>query len=115
MYFCCVLPVSAVCTCDGKVNAYFFKFSFPQDMFTILLFGLAFVFWAFFSFFVHVLVAVFFPVVSGLLLGLWIYLWRNVKEFFHQLGMDPTQHVGTVYRKLPAGSGGGGGRSLMLT
>ena len=77
-----------------------------QDMFTITLVALLFVFWAFFSFFIHVLVAVMFPVMSGLLLGFWIYMWRNVKEFFHYLGVDTSQHQGTVYRKLPAGSGG---------
>ncbi len=89
-------------------------------MLTILLVGLAFVFWAFFSFFVHVLVAVFFPVAAGLLLGLWIYLWRNVKELFHLLGGEDSSsssssssaHAGTVYRKLPAGSGT---RSLLMT
>ncbi len=85
-----------------------------QDLLTIVLFGLAFVFWAFFSFFVHVLVAVFFPVAAGLVLGFWIYLWRNVRDLFQQLGRvgmgaggtegDPS-HGGTVYRKLPAGSG----------
>ena len=100
-------------------------------MFTILLVGLVFVFWAFFSFFVHVLVAVFFPVLAGLLLGFWIYMWRNVKAFFHALGDDGDlaggggggggggrraaaagATGGTVYRKLPAGSGT---RSLLMT
>ena len=84
-----------------------------QDMLTILMVGLVFVFWAFFSFFVHVLVAVLFPVMSGLLLGFWIYMWRNVKEFFHNLGVDDSLLLGqsasgTVYRKLPPpGSGRG--------
>jgi hypothetical protein len=82
-----------------------------QDMFTIVLVGLLFVFWAFFSFFVHVLVAVFFPVLAGLVLGFWIYLWKNVKELFHMLGIDNSQHQGTVYRKLPAGAGT---RSLII-
>ena len=94
-------------------------------MFTILLVGLVFVFWAFFSFFVHVLVAVFFPVLAGLVLGFWIYMWRNVKAFFHALGDDgdgaaggggpgggQRAAAGTVYRKLPAGSGT---RSLLMT
>ncbi len=89
-------------------------------MLTILVVGLAFVFWAFFSFFVHVLVAVFFPVAAGLLLGVWIYLWRNVKELFHLLGGEDGgasgsaggAGAGTVYRKLPAGSGT---RSLLMT
>jgi hypothetical protein len=53
-------------------------------------------------------VAVFFPVVAGFLLGLWVYMWRNVKELFHALGGEDSalqQHQGTVYRKLPAAAG----------
>ena len=53
-----------------------------QDMFTIILMGLMFVAWAFLSFFVHILVAIFFPVVAGGLLGLWIYMWRNTRDLF---------------------------------
>ena len=76
-------------------------------MFTIIILGLTFVFWAFFSFFVHVFIAINFPIIAGLLLGFWIYIWRNVKELFHLLAVDTSsQHQGTVYRKLPAGSGG---------
>ena len=51
-------------------------------MFTIILMGLIFVAWAFLSFFVHILVAIFFPVVAGGLLGLWIYMWRNTRDLF---------------------------------
>ena len=84
-----------------------------QDLTTTVLVGLICIFWAFFSFFVHVLVAVFFPVVAGLILGFWIYMWRNVRELFIELGADALlqQHQGTVYRKLPAGSGT---RSLLV-
>ena len=45
----------------------------------ILVMGCVFVFWAFFSFFVHMLVAVLFPVVAGLVLGFWVYMWRWVQ------------------------------------
>jgi hypothetical protein len=51
-------------------------------MFTIVIMGIVFVAWAFLSFFVHILVAIFFPVVSGGLLGLWIYMWRNTRDLF---------------------------------
>jgi hypothetical protein len=51
-------------------------------MFTIVIMGIIFVAWAFLSFFVHILVAIFFPVVSGGLLGLWIYMWRNTRDLF---------------------------------
>jgi hypothetical protein len=61
---------------------------------------------AFASFFVHILVAVFFPVVAGLILGLWIYAWRNVKEHFHALG-DP-------YRSGGGGNGAANGGLLLL-
>lgn len=74
-----------------------------QDLLTIGFVSLIFVFWAFFSFFVHVLVAILFPVLAGLTLGWWIYTWRNVKEVFHTLGVDLDQHQGTIYRKLPPG------------
>ncbi len=90
-----------------------------QDSLAIAFVALLFVFGAFFSFFVHVLVAVLFPVAAGLILGFWIYMWRNVKEFFHLLGADAAQHTGTVYRKLPPPNASGvgvssvGSRSLL--
>ena len=43
---------------------------------------LTFVTWAFLSFFVHVLVAIVFPILAGSVLGLHIYLWRNVKDVY---------------------------------
>merc|ERR1712020_223628 len=52
------------------------------DMIYIILTTILFVSWAFLSFFVHILVAIFFPVVSGAFLGLWISAWRNVREHF---------------------------------
>jgi len=85
-----------------------------QDALMILAMGLLFVFWAFFSFFVHMLVAVLFPVVAGLVLGFWVYMWRNVAEHFGKLGTDSSDsgpHQATLYRKLPAGSGT---RSLLI-
>jgi len=75
-----------------------------QDMVTIIFMGICFVAWAFLSFFVHILVAIFFPVVSGAILGLWIYMWRNSRDLFQIYGIDVTQHEGTIYRKLPAGT-----------
>ena len=40
----------------------------------------------FLSFFVHVLLAILFPVIAGAILGLYIYLWRNVKDVFEMCG-----------------------------
>ena len=45
---------------------------------------LTFVTWAFLSFFVHVLVAIIFPILAGSVLGLHIYLWRNVKDVYYR-------------------------------
>jgi len=56
-----------------------------KDLLTILTFGALFSLAAFASFFVHVLVAVFFPVLAGLVLGIWIYMWRNVLSHFRYL------------------------------
>jgi len=82
------------------------------DMFFIVLTTCVFVSWAFLSFFVHILVAIFFPVVSGGLLGLWIYSWRNVREWFIICGQRASvedidfakggSHPYQLYRKLPA-------------
>jgi hypothetical protein len=81
------------------------------DMFFIVLVTALFVSWAFLSFFVHILVAIFSPVVCGALLGLWIYSWRNVRELFVRCGQESDKidlarrsQSETVYRKLPPGS-----------
>jgi hypothetical protein len=81
-----------------------------QDALQIAVIGVVFVFLAFFSFFVHMLVAVFFPVLAGLVLGFWVYMWRNVWEHFCYLGGEPPQHEVRLYSKLPAAAGSG--RSL---
>ena len=65
----------------------------------------------------HVLLAILFPVIAGAILGLYIYLWRNVKDVFEMCGDEEMKtgkliHVSTsgglhystskMYRKLPA-------------
>lgn len=87
------------------------------DFLTITIITLTFVTWAFLSFFVHVLLAILFPVIAGAILGLYIYLWRNVKEVFEFYGDEEIKtgklmlvntsgglHYSTskMYRKLPA-------------
>ena len=81
------------------------------DMIYIILTTILFVSWAFLSFFVHILVAIFFPVVSGAFLGLWIYAWRNVREHFiicgqrgDELELVKHRQSSTLYRKLPPAS-----------
>ena len=64
----------------------------------ILVMGLVFVFWAFFSFFVHMLVAVLFPVVAGLVLGFWVYMWRSVS--FWKVSPKPHETDFRVMKKF---------------
>jgi len=51
-------------------------------MFSIILMVITFTCWTFFTFFISLLLAIVFPVVAGLLLGLWIVMWREVYHFF---------------------------------
>ena len=51
-------------------------------MFSIILMVITFTCWTFFTFFINLLLAIVFPVVAGLLLGLWIVMWREVYHFF---------------------------------
>jgi hypothetical protein len=67
-------------------------------MFTIVVMTLVFVAWAFLSFFVHILVAIFFPVVSGALLGIWIYMWRNTQDLFQVCGTGSSIHYVCTYK-----------------
>ena len=88
------------------------------DFLTISIVTLTFIAWAFLSFFVHVLLAILFPVIAGAILGLYIYLWRNVRDVFEMYGDEELKtggnliyvnssgglHYGNskMYRKLPA-------------
>jgi hypothetical protein len=57
----------------------------------------AFTCWTFMSFFVDLLVAIVFPVAAGLVLGLWIQLWRGVHAHYSRLG----HQAGLVYLPVP--------------
>jgi len=88
------------------------------DFLTLSIITLTFITWAFLSFFVHVLLAILFPVIAGGILGLYIYLWRNVRDVFEMYGDEEIKtggklihvnssgglHYGNskMYRKLPA-------------
>jgi len=56
-----------------------------SHMISIILMVIIFTCWTFFSFFIDLLLAIVFPVVAGLLLGLWIVMWREVQHFFTSL------------------------------
>jgi len=70
------------------------------DLLTLSVLFLASITWAFLSFFVHVLVAIIFPIIAGGVLGLYIYLWRNVQDVYcsyaHQAAK---QHYGSPVRR----------------
>merc|ERR1712106_395258 len=53
-----------------------------SHMLSIILMVIGFTCWTFFSFFIDLLLAIVFPVVAGLVLGLWIIMWREVYHFF---------------------------------
>jgi len=71
-----------------------------SDMIIIILMVFTFTCWTFMSFFVDLLVAIVFPVVGGLVLGFWIYLWRRVNSIFIQLGR---KKVGKVLMRQQVG------------
>ena len=53
-----------------------------SHMISSLIMITTFTFWTFMSFFIDLLVAIIFPVIGGLVLGLWIVMWRQVYHFF---------------------------------
>ena len=53
-----------------------------SHMISIIIMITTFTFWTFMSFFIDLLVAIIFPVIGGLVLGLWIVMWRKVYRFF---------------------------------
>ena len=70
-------------------------FFFPwlcSDMVILILMVATFTFTCFLSFFVDLLVAIVFPVVGGLVLGLWIFLWRRVRSHHKLLGGQSWPH-----------------------
>jgi len=64
-----------------------------SEMFIIILMVLTFTCWTFMSFFVDLLVAIVFPVIAGLVLGFWIYLWRRVRTIFIILGRRKEEKI----------------------
>lgn len=69
-----------------------------SQMVVIAMMVVIFLGWTFLSFFVHLLVAILFPMVAGLVLGLWICLWREVHWLWLVLG-----EVVTVGRQQKGG------------
>ena len=59
------------------------------DIVIIIIMIPVFTTFTFISFFVDLLIGIVFPVVGGLLLGVWIVLWRNAWRFYHQTNQPP--------------------------
>lgn len=55
-----------------------------SDMVVISILTALFITITFISFFIDLLIAIVFPIMGGLLLGLWIVLWRNALTYFKQ-------------------------------
>jgi len=53
-----------------------------SHMISIIIMIITFTCWTFMSFFIDLLVAIIFPVMGGLVLGLWIVMWRLVFNYF---------------------------------
>ena len=53
-----------------------------SQMLLLVLMVITFTSWTFLSFFVDLLVAIVFPVVAGLVLGLWVLVWRGVRAHY---------------------------------
>merc|ERR1712123_316928 len=69
-----------------------------SHMIIIIIMVTTFTCWTFMSFFVHLLVAIVFPMVAGLVLGLWIVMWRQVYHLFTVL-----RETDMLVRKMQAG------------
>ena len=69
-------------------------------MFSIILMVITFTCWTFFTFFISLLLAIVFPVVAGLLLGLWIVMWREVYHFFISIMDSDTKLLGNINMQM---------------
>ena len=76
-----------------------------SDLAIIILMVFLFISWTFLSFFVDLLIAIVFPVLSGLLLGLWVVVWRNTVSMYRS-NLDPSPPkvllVKGGYKTVPA-------------
>lgn len=52
------------------------------DLLVVLLLATVFITITFISFFIDLMIAIVFPIMGGLLLGVWIVLWRNAFTYF---------------------------------
>ena len=81
LFFCLMLVLGGI-----LYNRSLFIPWMVSNMIIIILMVITFTCWTFMSFFVDLLVAIVFPVLGGLVLGLNIHLWKRVRSVFIQLG-----------------------------
>jgi len=81
LFFCLMLVLGGI-----LYNRSLFIPWMVSNMMIIILMVITFTCWTFMSFFVDILVAIVFPVLGGLVLGLNIHLWKRVRSIFIQLG-----------------------------
>ena len=67
-----------------------------SDMIIITILFIIFSAWSFLSFFIGVLAAVLFPFLGGLVLGLKIILWRNVRSLYTITNLTTLTHYEAV-------------------
>ena len=82
LFFCLMLILGGILR-----NRVLFIPWLMSDMIIILIMIVSFTCWTFMSFFVDLLVAIVFPVLGGLVLGVTIYLWRRMQGVFVEWGM----------------------------
>ena len=68
-----------------------------SHMINIITMVIIFTCWTFMSFFIDLLMAIMFPMVAGLLLGLWIVMWREVMYFSTML-WDTERQLMTILK-----------------
>jgi len=103
--FNAMLMILGVCLRGRGTRRYLLLPWLVFDFLTISVTFLTFVTWAFLSFFVHVLVAIIFPILAGAVLGLHIYLWRNVKDVYFLYAEEARalkKHVQSVHAAAAA-------------
>ena len=85
-----------------------------SDMILITILFIIFSAWSFLSFFIGVLAAILFPFLGGLVLGVKIILWRQVRSLYIILP-PPISHTAQYEAVENTESQGARGRKMMMT
>ena len=71
-----------------------------SDMVILVLMVATFTFTCFLSFFVDLLVAIVFPVVAGLVLGVWSLLWHRVRAAYLAMGVGNPEDPWNIQNRM---------------